>query len=183
MSETLRQWQCLQTEAGPDLGLFQVRFDYMQNPRNKSTGKMIILEANDSVNVVALTPEQQIIFVRQYRFGISDFTLELPGGIVDDGEEAGFAGKRELREETGYTSSNWKRLGQVGSNPVFMNSYIHHWLAKDIQLTHQPELDEGESIELVFLSLEEVKKGLQEGRFLHPHTISALTFFFLNELT
>ena len=181
MAEEIKQWQCLKTEKGPDLGLFQVRYDFMQNPRNNATGKMIILEANDSVNVVALTPKRQIIFVKQYRFGISDYTLELPGGIVDPGEDTRFAGERELREETGYSGSNWESLGKVGSNPVFMDSYIHHWLAKDIERTHEPELDEGESIELVFLSLEKVKKGLQEGRFLHPHTISALTLFLWKE--
>lgn len=180
MADHPKQWQCLKTERGPDLKLFRVRYDYMQNPRNGSTAKMTILEANDSVNVVALTPEQQILFVRQYRFGTGNYTLELPGGIVDDGEEARLAGERELREETGFSSSDWQSLGKVGSNPVFMDSYIHHWLAKDIQLTDEVELDDGEAIELVRLSIKEVKQRLCEGLFLHPHTISALTrFFFL----
>lgn len=180
MTDHSTQWQCIKTEPGPDLILFRVRYDYMQNPRNASTGKMIILEANDSVNVVAITPQQQILFVRQYRFGIEDYTLELPGGIVDDGEEAKFAGIRELQEETGYTSRNWQSLGKVGSNPVFMNSYIHHWLARDIQLTNKVELDDGEDIELIYLPIEEVKKKLGDGQFLHPHTISGLTRFFFS---
>lgn len=168
----------MQSERGPDLTLFKVRYDYMQNPRNANTGKMIILEASDSVNVLALTTGQQVIFVKQYRFGIADYTLELPGGIVDPGEEVQTAGERELREETGYTGQSWQSLGKVGSNPVFMDNYIHHWLARDVEPTHQPQLDEGEEIELVFLSLDEVKNRLRDGRFLHPHTISALTRYF-----
>lgn len=176
-----KQWQCTKSERGPELGLFRVRYDYMQNPRNARIGKMTILEANDSANVVALTIAEQILFVRQYRFGTENYTLELPGGIVDDNEAPRLAVERELREETGFSSSNWQSLGKVGSNPVFMDSYIHHWLARDIQLTHKVKLDEGEDIQLVFLTVEEVKKGLQEGRFLHPHTISALArFFFLS---
>ena len=78
-----KEWQCLASEPGPDLKLFRVRFDQMKNPRSQAVERMIILEADDSANVVALTPEEEILFVRQYRFGIGEETVELPGGIID----------------------------------------------------------------------------------------------------
>ena len=109
---------------------------------------MIILASPDSVNVVPITKTGEIVFVRQYRFGTRSYTLELPGGIVDPGEDHGVAARRELQEETGFTSSSWEYLGKIGSNPVFMDSYVHHWLARDVELTHEVTLDAGEDVEM-----------------------------------
>lgn len=178
--EQTNGWKCVKSEKGPDLKLFGVRWDYMLNPRNQKTERMVILESNDSVNVVALTPQQEILFVRQYRFGIGAETLELPGGIVDEGEEHGVAAQRELQEETGYSGIHWQVLGKVGSNPVFMNSWIHHWQADNVQLTHHLSLDDGELINLVKLPIAEVKEKFFQGFFQHPHTVNALLLFFGN---
>ena len=92
------EWQRVRSESGPDLKLFKARFDWMRNPRNGLEERMIVLEGADSVNVVALTADGGMLFVRQYRFGIGNYTLELPGGIVDKGEAAGEAARRELVE-------------------------------------------------------------------------------------
>ncbi len=172
------RWATLRQEPGPDLKLFRARFDHMQNPRNGKTEKMIILEGQDSANVVALTDEQELLFVRQYRFGIGDFTLELPGGLVDRGEGPEQAARRELREETGAVAEQWRPLGRIASNPVFMDNYIHHWLATGAKLEARQQLDEGEAIEIVFLPKKEVKAMLLRGEFQHPHTVNALLLFF-----
>lgn len=178
MSDEKAQWQVVKSENGPGLKLFKVRFDYMKNPRNDKTEKMIVLDTPDSVNVVAMTIEGQIIFVRQFRFGIKDYTLELPGGIIDPGEMPQVAGERELREESGFTAKFWHPLGKIGSNPVFMNGFIHHFVATDALKTSEMELDDAEDISLVFLSIEETRKWLSQGSFGHPHTVNALVLFF-----
>lgn len=178
MSSEKEEWTCIKSEPGPDLKLFKARFDHMLNPRNKLTERMIILESPDSVNVVPITKDGKIIFVRQYRFGIEAYTLELPGGIVDPGEDHGVAARRELQEETGYSSTEWSYLGKVGANPVFMNSYVHHWIAKDVALTHEVTLDAGEDVEWVALPIEEVKTKLLTGAFQHPHAVNALLRYF-----
>ncbi|MBX2875865.1 MAG: NUDIX hydrolase [Saprospiraceae bacterium] len=178
MSADKREWTCVKSEPGPDLKLFTARFDYMLNPRNQVTEKMITLVSPDSVNVIPITPTGEIIFVRQYRFGTRTYTLELPGGIVDPGEEHGVAAKRELQEETGYTSSSWNYLGKIGSNPVFMDSYVHHWVARDVELTHNTALDAGEDVEWVSIPVEEVKQQFLTGKFEHPHAVNALLRFF-----
>lgn len=172
-------WKRERFEEGPDLKLFKARFDFMNNPRNGKTEKMIILESVDSVNVIARTPEKEIIFVRQYRFGIGEETLELPGGLIDRGEEAEVAGKRELEEETAYTGTQWISLGKIASNPVFMDSYIHHYFADGVQADGQQQLDDGEMVEVVKIPEDEVYQLFLEGAFHHPHAINALLRYFV----
>jgi ADP-ribose pyrophosphatase len=176
-----KQWQCISQEEGPDLKLFKARFDFMQNPRNGKTEKMLILEGADSVNVVALSPNDTIYFVQQYRFGTRKHTLELPGGLVDPNEAHHIAAARELEEETGGKARQWHFLGSIASNPVFMDSYIHHWLAEGVVLSGTQSLDEGEDVSVVELPLDEVKHRLLQGSFSHPHTVTALLRFFIHQ--
>lgn len=178
MASPEKEWQRLSSEVGPDLKLFRARWDEMRNPRNKKSQRMIVLQSRDAVNVVAVSLDKKIIFVRQYRFGIGDFTLELPGGLFDMDEAVDAAAKRELREETGYVSNKWSALGKVASNPVFMDSYIHHYLADKAEAKFDLDLDEGEDVEIVALPADEVKRMLHAGEFLHPHTVSALMLYF-----
>jgi ADP-ribose pyrophosphatase len=173
-----QEWQCLSQEAGPDLKLFKARWDLMRNPRNGAHERMIILDSPDSVNVVPVSPDGTIFFVRQYRFGTETYTLELPGGIVDPGETHEMGAQRELREETGGLAKKWSYLGRIPSNPVFMNSYIHHWLATDVVLSAQQVLDAGEDVEIVELAIPKVKERLLAGQFQHPHAVNALLRFF-----
>lgn len=172
------EWRRLRSEPGPELKIFRVRFDDMRNPRNQAEERMIILEAEDSANVVALTPAQEILFVRQYRFGIGAETVELPGGFVDPGEPPLQGAQRELQEETGYTGTRWHYLGKFPSNPVFMDSWIHHWMVQQAEFVAEPKLDDGEAVELVKMPVAEVRRKLSEGYFLHPHTVTGLVLFF-----
>ncbi len=171
-------WQTLRQEAGPDLKIFRVRFDDMRNPRNGKASRMVILEAEDSVNVIPVDIDGMMLFVRQYRFGIGEYTLELPGGIVDPGESHRQAAERELLEETGYSGGQWAYLGKIASNPVFMNNYIHHWVARGVEFTSVQRLDEGEEVEVVAIPQDEARRRLLRGEFQHPHAVNALLSFF-----
>lgn len=172
------QWELLRSEPVDDLKLFRARFDFMKNPRNGLTQRMVVLESPDAANIVAITTAAQILFVKQYRVGIHAETLELPGGIVDPGEDHAIGAQRELREETGYTGGTWSYLGKIASNPVFMNNYTHHYLAENVKLTTDLTLDEGEAVEVVTMSVAEVFQRWRTGWFEHPHTVNALLLFF-----
>jgi len=178
MSTKKQDWKIINTEKSIDLKLFKAHFTHFQNPRNQKIERMIILEGGHSANVVAVTPDKDLVFVRQFRVGIREETLELPGGIIDPGESADTAVRRELEEETGYRAGEWVSLGKVASNPVFMDSYIHHFAALDVAPTGTVRLDDGEAIVPELISLKQTKKMLKEGLFQHPHTISALVLFF-----
>jgi 8-oxo-dGTP pyrophosphatase MutT (NUDIX family) len=172
-------WFIEKSEHGPDLKLFEARFDFIKNPRNGITEKKVILSGGNAVNVIALTSSNEIVMVRQYRFGTASYTLELPGGLVDPDESLVKAAERELEEETGYTcGEKLIPLGKIGQNPVFMDSYVHHFLALDVKLTKQQTLDAGENIEVILMPLEELKFRWQKGEIEHPHSVNALLRYF-----
>ncbi len=171
----LKNWRKTRSEAGPDLLLFNARYDFMENPRNNKVMKRIVLETRDWVNVVAITPEDKIIFVKQFRFGSGNITTEIPAGLIDDNESSFNAAVRELKEETGYTTKNWQYLGNVEPNPAFLNNRCHHWLAKDVVKTNEPDLDEGEDIKVECYSFEHISQAIQSGEINHVLALSALS--------
>ncbi len=172
-------WKLERSDPGPGLKIFRSRLDYMRNPRNGKTEAMVILEGADAANIVAITPDRQIVFVRQYRFGTGMDTLELPGGAVNSGEAQVDAAMRELAEETGYAATEWRHLGSVPSNPVFMSSSIFHWLALNAEPTMMQNLDDGEAVEVLLIPENEVLDKLLAGEFLHTHTVNALLRYFV----
>jgi ADP-ribose pyrophosphatase len=168
-------WKRIKSETGPDLQLFKSRFDWMKNPRNARELKRLVLESRDWINVVAITSEKKIVIVHQYRFGIGDIALEIPGGVIDPGEDPQKAAIRELKEETGYISEKWKLLGVVAPNPAFLNNRCYHWLAEDARKVAEPSLDEGEDILVELLTFEEIRTLIRQGNFIHSLALSALS--------
>jgi 8-oxo-dGTP pyrophosphatase MutT (NUDIX family) len=124
--------------------------------------------------VLARTEEGHFVVVRQYRFGTRHVTTEIPGGVIDPGEEPLAAAQRELREETGYTAERWSYLGRVEPNPAFHDNLCHHYLAEDARLTHAQELDPGEDIVVATLSGDQLTQAIHEGQIDHALVISAV---------
>lgn len=168
-------WQKMSSERGPELLLFQTRYDMMKNPRTGRVMKRVVLEAPDWVNVVAVTPEKMVVFVRQFRFGTGKITTEIPAGLIDPGEDSKAAAIRELKEETGFTTNNWNYLGYVEPNPAFLNNRCHHWLAEDVVRTSPTDLDEGEDIEVVLFSVSDLISAVECGEVDHVLALSALS--------
>ncbi|MCF6149542.1 MAG: NUDIX hydrolase [Candidatus Kuenenia sp.] len=171
-------WEKQRSEKGPDLHIVQVRYDWLKHPKSMKELKRLIIEANDWVNVVATTPENEIVVVRQFRFGVERITTEIPGGMVDHGENSKTAAMRELREETGYTSAEWQYLGSVEPNPAFLNNVCHSWHAKNAIQTDEMHPDEEEDIVVATLTLEEIRQEIQKGNFRHSLALLALTKIF-----
>ena len=170
-----KKWERIRSKIlTGDLRFFKVRLDTLRNPKNGKEVKVTILTGNDSVTVLAITDEGQAVLVDNYRFGIGAYLLELPGGMVDDGEDHQQSARRELLEETGYTAREWYYAGCVAANPVFMDSFVHHYLATGAVRTGATNLDDAEDIEVREMPLEEVEKKLLNGDFMHPHSVSGI---------
>jgi ADP-ribose pyrophosphatase len=173
-----RDWKLIKSEPGPDLRIFQSRFDWLENPRNKKVLQAVVLRARDWVNVVALTPEEKIVAVSQFRFGIRCLSLEVPAGLVDPGETPLEAAERELAEETGYTAEEWIPLGWSYANPAFLDNRAHHFLARNVRRTQAPQLEDGEDILSSELALDEVRRAIQTGTMRNAMTLLALSKVF-----
>ena len=167
-------WRTLASEDGPDLLIARARFDTLENPRTGLPHRRLVLRMPTWTNIVALTPERRLVVVRQYRFGRERITTEIPGGVVDPGEDALETARRELREETGYTSERWNTLGVVEPNPAFQDNLCHHFLAEDARPTHAVELDPGEDIVVDTLHLDEVRAAVRSGAIRHSLVLCAL---------
>jgi len=170
-----RPWTRLGSRHGASLVLFRPRWDRLVNPRTSEEFERLVLETPDWVNVVALTADGELLCVEQYRFGSGTVTVEIPGGVLDRGEEHGAAARRELLEETGHTSERWRYLGAVEPNPAFQDNLCHHWLAEGCIRTHALGLDPGEDIAVRTLPVADVVSAVGSGRIRHSLVISALS--------
>ncbi len=159
----IKPWQLLSSRPGPEVPLFDIEIKRMQNPRNQAVLDAIVLHARDTINVVALDQHGGLILVRQYRFGLDQVIEELPAGLMDANEEPLAAAQRELQEETGYASDDWKYLGVSYLNPAYVTNCCHHFLAKNCQKVSDTDLDELEDMQLVIIKSEEIGPALQNG--------------------
>lgn len=146
--------------------------------REGATREAMLLRAPDWVNVVALVDPDHVVLVRQWRFGIAGPTLEIPGGMVDDGETAEAAAARELWEETGYRARRWDRLGEVEPNPAFLTNRTETWLARDLVCEGPPVGDGDEEIEVEVLALDQIPGLIARGEIRHALVICGFHFFY-----
>ena len=131
------------------------------------------IEAPDWVNVIALTTEDDVLLVRQYRFGTEEFTLEIPGGMCDPGEVPLVAARRELREETGHDAGEMLELGFVHPNPAIQTNRCFTFLARRLHEAGPPEPDEHEAFELERVPLKRISGLIADGSITHALVLAA----------
>lgn len=162
-------WKTLKSQNLFQAGFFKLRVDECEMPDGRVMPRYYVLEFPDWVNIVALTREQQVILVRQYRHGAAQEFVEIPGGSTHPGvgEEPQLAGERELLEETGYKAGEWIGCGFHYPNPALQANRMHTFLALDCVKVSAPSLDPFEDLSVLTMSLPEAVKFWRGGGFKH----------------
>lgn len=156
------------------LDLLSVRY---RHPVRGTEKDFIVVRPSDWCNVLALTPDGQLVLVRQFRFGIDGFSLEIPGGIMEAGENVVEAGLRELREETGFTGTRARLLGSVHPNPAIQSNRCHFVLVEDAVRSAAMEWDADEEIEVTTMPAGDVLALARAGGITHALVLNALFLF------
>jgi 8-oxo-dGTP pyrophosphatase MutT (NUDIX family) len=156
------------------LELRSVRF---RHPVRGTERDFVIAHAPDWVNVVAQTPDDRLVLVRQFRFGSNELSLEIPGGVIEAGEDPVTAGLRELSEETGYGGGVPSLLGSVHPNPAIQDNLCHFLLVRGAVPKGPMKWDPDEEIEVSTAPADEVLRWARSGAITHSLSVAALMLF------
>jgi 8-oxo-dGTP pyrophosphatase MutT (NUDIX family) len=163
-------------QAPLELGIFKLRQFQAADPRSGRSHPRVVLDCPDWVNVIPVTKAGEVVLIRQFRFGTWSLTLEIPGGMVDPGEEPAVAAARELEEETGYRPARLESLGFCHPNPAIQTNRLHTFLAHDCEQVHAGEPDELEDISIEPTPRAKVEEYLRDGQISHSAVITAFYF-------
>lgn len=164
-----------------DSRLFRQIVAQRRSPHTGRTHAFYRLEGPDWVNVVAFTPEGNLVVVEQFRHGIDAPTLEIPGGGCDPGEAPLRSAQRELREETGFVSESWIHLGTCTPNPATQTNRCHTYLALDCRAEAELELDAAEELQVWACPWVEWRDLMRRGEIHHALVLAAFQWLTLWE--
>ena len=171
----IKPWTKVSSESLGDFRVFKMRRDRKVSPRTGQEHDFFVLDSVNWCNVVAVTPEDQLVMVEQYRHGSDTVELEVPGGLIDPRDASAEAtAARELREETGYEGDGTVLLGDVFPNPAIMSNRCFLVLVQNCVLKHPTEFDQGEDIVTRLVPAREVPELIVSGRIRHSLVIVAL---------
>lgn len=170
------KWRRTSSKTIAECRVFDVRVDECVRDTDDRKANFFVIENPDWVNVLAVTKSGEAVLIQQYRHGSESMILEVPGGMMDDGENAEVAARRELLEETGYSSERWIFLGATHPNPAIQNNRIHHFLALEVEQTQDVNFDDHESILTRLVPLRDIEELVHNGEITHALAITALYF-------
>ncbi len=176
-------WQKQSTERLAECKVFSVNKIVATSAcGSKKSGNFYTLDCGPWVNIIAITPENSVVMVEQYRHGVEQLTLEIPGGCIDDSDaEPLDAAVRELREETGYVAESWSFLGKTHPNPALQGNLCYTYLARGARQIEKPRFDGTgtEKINTRLVNLKDVNSLICDGIISHALVIVAFHFLSL----
>lgn len=171
----IKPWKLLSSKMVLDEKWYKVRKDSVEVRPGKILDDYYLGLWNDIVMILAITEDGIVPLVRQYKHGLSQIITELPAGYMEDGEDSLVSAKRELKEETGYESDDWSKLGYfIKSAGKTVGGNIHLYLAKNAKKTSGQNLDDTEDIEVIEKPFQEVLAMAKSGELQGIDTVLAL---------
>lgn len=160
--------------------ILNLRVDNVRVPSGKRAYREVI-EHNPAVGLIPLTDDGQVLLVSQFRYAIDEEILEIPAGIVEDGEDFEAAALRELQEEVGFTASELAHVGSFYSSPGFSTELLVVYLASGLSPSKLPE-DDDEFLRTVSVKVGDLPAFLKEGKIKDAKTFAALSWLINQDL-
>ena len=177
MSDKADSWKRVSSKKIADCRVFKVREDFCERASDGARHSFFVIENPDWVNVIALTKDKKIVLIEQFRYGTEEIILEIPGGMIDEGENPETAARRELLEETGFSSNQFVFLGKSHPNPAIQDNLIYHYLALDCEKTEETKFDEHESVVAQLVEAGEVPGLIESEKITHSLVLAAFYKF------
>ena len=177
-SDDVPHWEELGSEKIADCRIFDVHSKRFRHPIRDTESDFYVIQTRDWVNVVPVTERHEIVLVKQFRFGVKRNSWEIPGGVMEPGEDPLEAGLREMAEETGYTTESARLLGSVRPNPAIQSNTCHFVVAERVRLNATLDWDEHEEIVAKAFPIDEVYEMVRQGEIYHSLALNALLLFY-----
>lgn len=161
------RWKKLASEKVYSDRWFQARADKCEFPDGRIIEPYYVVELPNWANIFVVTSDEKIVLVRQYRYPVDQVTYELPGGVIDRGEDPKAAAIREMKEETGYHSDEVEFVCQLSPNPAINNNKAYFFLAKNAIPGEKKSFDAFEDIDICLFTKEEFLQLLRENKMQH----------------
>ncbi len=166
-------WKLLDSRTIADYEFVRIREDRYQFKPTGGDAPFVVCDTADWVLVIPVTADGEVVMIRQFRHGVREVVLEVPGGIIDAGESPEEAAVRELREETGFTAERVRLLGRMLPNPAINSASCHVVLAENCRRTAERNLDPFEEIDVLARRLTDIPNMIQTGEIRHALVIAA----------
>ena len=174
----IKPWKKVGSKPIGDFRIFKMRADTAVNPRTGEEHDFFVIDSVNWVNIVAVTSDQKLVMVEQYRHGSNTVELEIPGGMMDPHEnDPVVTAVRELREETGYEGECARELGKIWSNPAIFSNTTYTVLIENCELKHGLEFDSGEDLITRLVPVDEIPGLIADGKINHSLVVVALYHF------
>ena len=170
-----RSWTFLGSREIREYRVLRIREDRYRFEPTRTEADFAVCESADWVLVIPRTADGQVVFIRQFRHGVRQVVLEVPGGLVDKGESPEETAARELREETGYAAGSFRYLGRLLPNPALNTAVCHVVLAENCHQAGKTNFDPLEQIELVLRPLDALGDMIRNGELCHAQAMAAFT--------